>query len=127
MHYDEYAGPVISHTNKLWRSCICFTLPLLDLCGTRDVRIMKARPRPHPPEMRQNRERGHVHMTSALRGEGISENETNPRQYACDLYTQFRPVSVEVGGGKLRLSVDSTLERNFPLPTSTLTGQNGGL
>ena len=40
-------------------------------------------------------------------------------------YTQFRPVSVEVGGGKLRPSVDSALEQNFPLPTSTLTRRNG--
>ena len=60
----------------------------------------------------------HLHLGE----EGVSENQTNLRQYACDLYTQFHPVSVEVGGGKLRLSVDSTLERNFPLPTSMLTG-----
>ena len=32
---------------------------------------------------------------------------------------------MEVGGRKLRPSVDSTLERNFPLPTFTLTGRNG--
>ena len=37
-------------------------------------------------------------------------------------YTQFRPVSVEVGSGKLRLSVDLTHDGNFPLPTSRLTG-----
>ena len=29
------------------------------------------------------------------------------------MYTQFRPVSVEVGSGKLRSSVDSTLDHNF--------------
>ena len=34
-----------------------------------------------------------------------------------NLYTQFRPISVEVGSGKLRSSAGLTLDRNFSLPT----------
>ena len=44
------------------------------------------------------------------------------RTHATYMYTLFCPVRVEVGSGKLRSSVESTLGRNFTPPTSTLTG-----
>ena len=73
---------------------------------------------------RHQRMQGHQAGSRGTQGQLIRKGSKLVLPWFKLKYTPFRPVSVEVGSGKLRSSVESTLGRNFPPPTSTLTGRN---